>query len=313
MPTEQNKSIVRRYLEEVWGKGNVNLLRDLLTQDVTDHNPGPGQPCGLEGQEYVTRGFLDATSNRKMTVEHLLAQGDYVVDHYTYSATQTGPLFGMPATGRKFTITGTDWSRIRDGKIAEMWHVEDMLSMLQQLGLAPTQQGLPQSFGRPASSTTRPSGTDYGRNVSDNDRRDRIREAFRNFIDRGDLDSAPDFLAPDYVGHFSGGFPPVYGIDGFKQFLSIYTNSLSNRRAEIEEIIVDGDKAAVRVKYYGKNTGSMLGTPATGRSIDIPALNIVRFYGDKVAEQWQNGADLLMLQQLGVVPVQAGMEAPQPC
>jgi len=313
MSTEMNKSVVRRYLEDVWGKGNVNLLRDLVSQDVTDHNPSPGQPCGFEGQEWAARGFLKGVSNAKMTVDQLVGQGDLVVDHWTYSATHTGEMFGMPATGRKFTITGSDWSRLENGKLAEIWHVEDMLSLMQQLGLAPVPQGLPASFGRPASSTTRPSTTDYGTSLSDNDKKDKIRGAFRKFIDQGDLNTAGDFITPDFVGHFSGGFPPVYGIDGFKQFLSIYINSLSNRRAEIEEIIVDGDKAACRARYYGKNTGSMLGTPATGRSIDTTGLNIFRFAGDKVAEQYQNSADLLMMQQLGVVPVQAGMETPEPC
>ena len=48
MMSEQNKAINRRIMEEVFGKGNVDLVDELVAQDVVDHNPMPGQAPGRE-------------------------------------------------------------------------------------------------------------------------------------------------------------------------------------------------------------------------------------------------------------------------
>ena len=188
----------------------------------------------------------------------------------------------------------------------EIWHIEDTLSMLQQLGYAPAPP-MPQSFGRPSSSTARPVGTTYGKTLSERDLKDLIREAFHQMIERGDPASVDEFLASDFVGHNSA-FPPVYGRDGFREFISIYTTGLSNRHTDVEDILVDGDRVAVRATYHGKNTGSMLGMPATGKTVAVKSLVVFRMAGDKAAEQWANNDDLGMMQQLGVVPETAGAE-----
>lgn len=72
-----------------------------------------------------------------ITVEDLLAEGDKVVDRWTARGTHPGELIGIPPTGKEVTITGMDILRISNGKIAEIWHQEDMLGMMQQLGVIP--------------------------------------------------------------------------------------------------------------------------------------------------------------------------------
>lgn len=308
MSTEQNKSIVRRLLEQSWGQGDLGVLREVVSQDFCDENPAPGQPCGYEGQEWAVRTFRTGLSNISLRVDDLVGQGDRVVDRWTFSATQTGEFMGIPATGRKFTLTGMDECRLENGKIAQLWHVEDILGMMRQLGAAPTAPQEPQSYGRPGTSGT----SGFGAQPSDDERTARLRRGFQDLIERGDFSRIADFIAPNYVGHFSA-MPPVYGPDGLRDFLSIYTNGLSERRVEIQNILIEGDRAACRVAYYGKNTGTMMGMPPTGKSEKTNSLNIFRFSGDKVVEQWANNDDFGMLQQLGVIPVQAGMAVPEPC
>ncbi|HEX9116462.1 MAG TPA: ester cyclase [Anaerolineae bacterium] len=308
MSTEQNKTLVRRYLEQGWGSGDLSVLRDVVSQDFCDENPAPGQPCGFEGQEWAIRTFRQGLSNISLRVDDLFGQDDRVVDRWTFSGTQTGEFMGLPATGRKFTMNGIDECRIENGKIAEVWHVEDILGMMRQLGAAPAPPQQPQSYGRPSTG----SGTGYGTQPSDEDRKARLRRGFQDLIERGDLNRIPEYLAPDFVGHFSA-TPPVYGHDGFREFISIYTNGLSERRVEIHDLLIDGDKAFCRVTYHGKNTGTMMGMSPTGKTAKTNAMAIFRFSGDKVVEQWGNNDDMGMLQQLGVIPVQAGMTAPVPC
>ncbi len=309
MSTEENKSIVKRWLEEVWGQGRIDAIRDLVSQDIVDHDPAPGQPCGLAGQEWVAHGFLDSVSNISLKVDNLMAQGDRVFDHWTLGATHTGNLLGMPATGKRFTIAGADEYRFSGGKVVEIWHREDMLSMLQQLGMAPTPPQ-PQSFGRPNTSGGSAGGPP-ARMLPEADVKARTRQAFQQLIDRGDPSSIDEFFTPDFVGHYSG-FPPVYGRDGFREFLSIYTTGLSDRRNDIEDMLVDGDQVGVRLTSHGRNTGQMFGMPPTGRTVAVKSLMIFRMAGDKAAEQWVSNDDLGMMQQLGVIPETAAAE-PGPC
>jgi len=66
-----------------------------------------------------------------------LAEGDLVATHWSYIATNTGLFLGRPATGKQVTDTGIDVFRIKDGKIVEMWVVQDSLGLMQQLGVLP--------------------------------------------------------------------------------------------------------------------------------------------------------------------------------
>ena len=67
----------------------------------------------------------------------MAAEGDRVVTRLTAHGTQTGEFFGIPPTGRRFTMSGIAIHRIRDGKIVEHWHEIDMLARPQQLGVVP--------------------------------------------------------------------------------------------------------------------------------------------------------------------------------
>lgn len=314
MSAEENKAVVRRLLQEVWARGRTELLPDLVSEDVRDENPIPGQPCGLEGQRWATETIRSAFSDMTIKLEDLIAEGDYVTDHWTGTGKHTGSFMGMPPSGRTFNITGSDLLRFSRGKIVQMWHVEDNLGMLQQLGFAPAAQ-LPQSFGRRNTSSGN-AGTERGRpnerQLSDRDKKELVREGYRAMLDRGDLSRIAEFLHPDFVGHYSA-FPPVYGQEGFREFLTIYTNGLSDRRTDFHEIVVDGDRVACRLKFHGKNTGAMMGMPATGKEIRTDGLTILRFTGDRVIEQWANNDDFTMMQQLGVIPIQAAMAQPEPC
>jgi predicted ester cyclase len=73
--------------------------------------------------------------DRVLVNDLILCAGDLVVARVTVTGTQTGPMFGMPATGKKFSNTATDIFRFRDGKVVERWGNNDGIAMLSQLGL----------------------------------------------------------------------------------------------------------------------------------------------------------------------------------
>ena len=73
-----------------------------------------------------------------ISIEDQIAEGDRVASRWAASATHTGPVMGMPPTGKTVQVTGVNVARFADGKIVESWFNFDMLTLLQQLGAIPT-------------------------------------------------------------------------------------------------------------------------------------------------------------------------------
>lgn len=135
--TDDIKAQVRRFYSDVLNTGELGLLADIATEDYLEHDPLPGQGSGLAGlTERVT--MLREGLAGTYTVEDVIAEGDRVAVRWTETGTHRGEIAGMPPTGNRFTISGIDIYRASDGKLAEHWHVIDMLSLLQQLGFVPS-------------------------------------------------------------------------------------------------------------------------------------------------------------------------------
>jgi steroid delta-isomerase-like uncharacterized protein len=135
MSTEQNKDLVRRFYEEVWNKGNLNVADQLMATDVTDHTAPPGLPPGLEGHKQLVTMFRTPFPDLDSTIEDQVAEGDTVVSRLRVRGTHQGEFFGVPPTSKQFTITSIDLDRIGDGKIVEHWSIADQLGLMQQLGI----------------------------------------------------------------------------------------------------------------------------------------------------------------------------------
>ncbi len=158
MSAEENKTIVRRFYEE-WNKGNMQGVFDLFSDDVVDHNPTPGQPSGKAGVIQSLEIFHNAFPDSQLALEQLIADGDKVVDHASLRGTHTGSLLGIPPTGKPVLIEASDVYRIANGKIVEIWHIEDILGIMQQIGAIPAQpQPQPAAVARKSASTGTESG-----------------------------------------------------------------------------------------------------------------------------------------------------------
>jgi predicted ester cyclase len=135
--SEENKAIARRYILDVWGKGDYETEQAIVAANVVDHNPVPGFPPGLTGHHQTLAMLHNAMPDMKIDLAFLVAEGDKVLDHWSCRATHAGEFFGIPSAGKPVMFTGTDISRIADGKIVEIWHIEDVLSIMQQIGVIP--------------------------------------------------------------------------------------------------------------------------------------------------------------------------------
>jgi steroid delta-isomerase-like uncharacterized protein len=133
-----NKRIARLVLEEMWGKGRVELADQLYAPDWVDHvgtGPEPSEVKGAEGIKEAVITFRAAFPDLAYTVHEVVAEGDLVVARFAARGTHRGPFLGVAPTGREVTYAGLDMNRVRDGRIVESWVHYDALGLLQQLGI----------------------------------------------------------------------------------------------------------------------------------------------------------------------------------
>jgi steroid delta-isomerase-like uncharacterized protein len=137
MQEEQNKQIVRRFVDEYQTGASESAFEELLDQAILDHSRPPGIAPGAEGVRQQFDGFRAAFPDFRATILDQVAEGDKVVTRKVFHGTHEGDLWGIPATGRGVEILVIDIVRIRDGKITEHWNVVDQLGLMRQLGVLP--------------------------------------------------------------------------------------------------------------------------------------------------------------------------------
>ncbi len=131
MSTEENKQLVLRWKEELWGRRNLNVVDALCGPDYVGRIGGvPGPVRGREALKQLVAAYF-AAFDVDDTPEFLVAEDDMVVIHDTYRFKHTGAFQGIPATGKEASITGTDIYRIADGKIVEQWVEGDLLGPVE--------------------------------------------------------------------------------------------------------------------------------------------------------------------------------------
>jgi steroid delta-isomerase-like uncharacterized protein len=138
--TEENKGLARRFYE-IFNSGNFQELDKIMPANAVDHNPFPGQAPGLEGVKQALELFRHGFPDIKVTPEDIIAVGDKVVVRSVARGTNTGSFMGMPPTGKGIEIAAIDIYRVTDGKLAEAWHVEELLQLMMQIGAVPPPGG----------------------------------------------------------------------------------------------------------------------------------------------------------------------------
>jgi steroid delta-isomerase-like uncharacterized protein len=137
--SERQKAIFRRFAEEAWNKGNLDVVGETFTEDYHAHATDPAHDVhGAEGHRAFVAMFRRAFPDVHINVEHLLSDGEFVVAHMNWTGTHTGePYMGIPASGKNVAVEVIGINRFEGDKVVEAWGVVDVLGMLQQLGVIP--------------------------------------------------------------------------------------------------------------------------------------------------------------------------------
>lgn len=144
--SEENKNVVRRWIEEFWNNHHVSIANEILTPDNRNHDPAnPDVGNGPEAHVKLHSIYATALPDLHFHIEDMIAEADRVVARWTMTGTHNGDLQGIQPTGKKVNLNGTSICRIANGKIAEQWVNWDALGLMQQIGVVPKTDRLKQA------------------------------------------------------------------------------------------------------------------------------------------------------------------------
>ncbi len=134
--SEENKALVRRFVEEFWNEGNTAAVDELMATDAVIYMP-TGEVADPEGLKNFAAWWRNPFPDWHSTFEELIAEGDMVAERWTGRGTHRGELQGIPPTDKRVEVPGSVFYRIVDGKIVEFRGQLDMMSLMQQIGAVP--------------------------------------------------------------------------------------------------------------------------------------------------------------------------------
>jgi predicted ester cyclase len=127
-----SQEIVRLY-GEMYETGDSSIADAIIAEDFIDHSH-PEMPRGPEGVKHMlqrtNRAFTDISVRRT----HMLFDGELVAFRFILSATHSGPLGTIPASGKRIALEGMDLIRIAGGKMIELWSCQNTFEVLRQMG-----------------------------------------------------------------------------------------------------------------------------------------------------------------------------------
>lgn len=136
--SEENKALVRRWFDEVWNKGNADVIDELFDENGIAHglSDDPANPIrGPRDYRPFYEVFREAFPHMTIVIEDMVAEGDKVAARCSVRGKHEGDFRGRSATGSPVDITGITIVRVAGGKIVEAWNNFDFMTLYRQCGL----------------------------------------------------------------------------------------------------------------------------------------------------------------------------------
>lgn len=134
MSTENNKLLIREYIEKVVNTGNVADIENYISPNYYEGNRPSGQIVGIEGAKQHILGVRHTYPDLHLTIEQQIAEGDWVVTRITARGTHQGNWLGIKPTGKKVEITGVNIEKVINGRIVEHGGAANILEPLLEIG-----------------------------------------------------------------------------------------------------------------------------------------------------------------------------------
>ena len=134
MTINENKWIVRRYIEEAVNTGNVKNLDEFISPDYIETLDPSKKILGVEGARQHIIGVRQTFPDLHLTIEKQISEGDWVVTCITARAIHHGEWLGIKPTGKEVEITGVNVDKIVSGRIVEHGGAANMFEALLRIG-----------------------------------------------------------------------------------------------------------------------------------------------------------------------------------
>jgi len=134
LPSKE-KMLVRRFYEEIINEARFDKLDEILDPKIVWHDPllPTGEVRGIEGFRNILEMFRSAFPDLNIAVEDQIQENEQVVTRFVIRGTHKGDLMGIPASGKKFKVSGISIIRFDRGRAVEEWIEEDGLGLMRQL------------------------------------------------------------------------------------------------------------------------------------------------------------------------------------
>jgi predicted ester cyclase len=134
MSLENNKVIVRKYIEEVINTGNTDNIENYISPDYTEVFEGKRYEIGIDGAKEHIKGVRNTYNNLHLIIENQIAEGDWVVTCLTAKGIHKGEWLGIKPTGKLVSFTGVNVDKVICGKIVEHGGAANLLNSLLEIG-----------------------------------------------------------------------------------------------------------------------------------------------------------------------------------
>ena len=133
---DKNEKLIRRYFEEIWNQGRLEVLDEIISPKYVNHSPGiPNPPAGPDGLKPIVIAIREAFPDLHYEILNLVPARNQVAAHVLMQGTHLGDFFGIAPTGNKINVAQMQIERIDGNQIIEHWRVTDDMSLMKQLGV----------------------------------------------------------------------------------------------------------------------------------------------------------------------------------
>ena len=275
---DANKQLVRRHINEVWNKGNVNIVDTLAATNFVRF--GPTSATSAHGRDafkkYVTK-TLSSYTGLQVAIDKITANDDKVVVQWTATGTFLGT-DELPVTTKKsIKISGTSVTRIQAGKIVEERVSWDVLDWFRQVGIDPPLDQSQQNMAL-------------------------VHRAISETYNKGNISAIDGLFATRCIGHSLGDGETISGIEAFKDAVIKARTGFPDLYLTINDMVVEQDKVVAYWTARGTHKGEYRSVAPTSKPFTVSGLTMYRIVDGKIAETWSAWDRSELFRQLGVTP-----------
>ena len=135
--SEENKDLMHRFYEEWVHPGDLDVSDEIIAPDCPLYFGGMFMGTGPKAFKQNRAMMYSALPGFRWTIEEIIAEGETVAERLTGRGTHQGEFMGVPPTGSRVELSAVAMAHVREGEIAEMRGMPDMLGPMQQIGAVP--------------------------------------------------------------------------------------------------------------------------------------------------------------------------------